>query len=56
MNVRRKEINRFLGSDLLPQVQKAFKQYQSADKATLKQELDKAIEAARALERLTSIQ
>lgn len=49
MNARRDEVNRFLESDLLPQVQKAFKQYQSADKATLKQELDKAIEGARAL-------
>jgi len=52
MNARREEINRFLERDLLPQVQEAFKQYQSADKATLKQELDKAIEAARALQRL----
>jgi adenine-specific DNA-methyltransferase len=49
MNARRDEVNRFLESDLLPQVRKAFKQYQSADKATLKQELDKAIEGARAL-------
>ena len=38
MNARRDEVNRFLESDLLPQVREAFKQYQSADQATLKQE------------------
>lgn len=49
INMRRDDINRFLDSDLLPQVQKAFKQYQSVDKATLKHELGKAIEGARTL-------
>jgi adenine-specific DNA-methyltransferase len=49
MNVRQEEINRFLERDLLPKVQESFKQYQSADKATLKQELDTAVERARAL-------
>ena len=43
MNARREEINRFLERDLLPRVQEAFKQYQSADKATLKQEFDRRI-------------
>jgi adenine-specific DNA-methyltransferase len=44
MNARREEITRFLERDLLPQVREAFKEYQSADEVTLKQELDKAIE------------
>jgi len=49
MNARRDEINRFLGQDLLPQVREAFSEYKSADKALLKQELDKAIDQAKAL-------
>jgi len=49
MNARRDEINRFLEQDLLPQVREAFSEYKSADKALLKQELDKAIEGAKAL-------
>lgn len=49
MNARRDEINRFLEQDLLPQVREAFSEYKSADKSLLKQELDKAIEGAKAL-------
>jgi len=49
MNARRNEINRFLTQDLLPQVRDAFSEYKSADKTLLKQELDKAIEGAKAL-------
>jgi len=49
MNARRDEINRFLTQDLLPQVREAFSEYKSADKALLKQELDKAIDGAKAL-------
>lgn len=49
MNARRNEINRFLTQDLLPQVGEAFNEYRSADKAVLKQELDKAIEGAKKL-------
>ena len=49
MNARREEINHFLEQDLLPQVRVAFSEYKSADKALLKQELDKAIDGAKAL-------
>jgi len=49
MNARRDEISRFLKQDLLPQVREAFNEYKSADKALLKQELDKAIDGAKAL-------
>ncbi|MCC7314056.1 MAG: site-specific DNA-methyltransferase [Planctomycetes bacterium] len=43
MNQKRDEIIRFLDRDLLPQVQEAFKQYKSADKAVLQTELDKLV-------------
>jgi len=49
MNARRDEISHFLKQDLLPQVREAFNEYRSADKATLKQELDKAIDGAKTL-------
>ncbi|MAT13987.1 MAG: site-specific DNA-methyltransferase [Planctomyces sp.] len=49
MNQKRDEIVRFLEKDLLPQVKSAFAQYQSADKAGLQQELDKAITQAQSL-------
>ena len=49
MQDKRAEITQFLEKDLLPQVKAAFAQYQSADKAAIKQDLDKAIEQARAL-------
>jgi adenine-specific DNA-methyltransferase len=41
MNQKRDEVVRFLEKDLLPQVKEAFSHYQSADKATVQQELDK---------------
>lgn len=44
MNQRRDEIVRFLDKDLLPQVQEAFKEYKSADKAELQKQLDKLVE------------
>jgi len=49
MNARRDEINRFLESDLLPQVREAFKKYDSADKTVLKKEIEEAEKGARAL-------
>ncbi|MFH0937912.1 MAG: hypothetical protein V1899_01285 [Planctomycetota bacterium] len=48
MNARRDEIIRFLDSDLLPQVEEAFKQYQSFDKAEIQKELDKLVEGVKA--------
>jgi len=48
MNARREEIIRFLDQDLLPQVQEAFKQYQSADKVELQKKLEKVIEGIKA--------
>lgn len=44
MNQKRDEIVRFLDNDLLPQVQEAFKEYKSADKAELQKQLDKLVE------------
>lgn len=49
MNARREEITRFLERDLLPQVHEAFKQYESSDKASLKEELEEAERGARSL-------
>lgn len=49
MNQKRDEVVRFLEKDLLPQVKAAFGQYKSADKAEVQNELDKAIEQAKAL-------
>ncbi len=46
MNARRDEINRFLESDLLPQVREAFDQYHSADKTVLKKDLKEAEQQA----------
>lgn len=43
MNQKRDEVVRFLDQDLLPQVQQAFQQYKSADKAVLQGELDKLV-------------
>lgn len=48
MNARREEINRFLESDLLPQVREAFGEYKSSDKAEIQKELDKVVEGVRA--------
>lgn len=47
MNAKREEITRFLDKDLLPQVQEAFKEYKSSDKAEIQKELDKVIEGVK---------
>jgi adenine-specific DNA-methyltransferase len=47
MNERRDEINRFLESDLLPQVRKAFGEYKSSDKAEIQKELDKVVDGVK---------
>ena len=44
MNAKRVEIERFLDNDLLPQVKKAFEQYQSSDSIGIKADLDKLIQ------------
>ncbi len=49
MNTKREEITRFLDNDLLPQVQEAFKEYQSSDRASIQTELEKAVEQAKGL-------
>ncbi|MFN8717943.1 MAG: site-specific DNA-methyltransferase [Gemmatimonas sp.] len=43
MHAKREEVTTFLDRDLLPQVQAAFAQYQSADKAEIERELAKVI-------------
>jgi adenine-specific DNA-methyltransferase len=43
MHAKRDEVTTFLDRDLLPQVQAAFAQYQSADKAEIEKELAKVI-------------
>jgi len=48
MNARRDEINRFLESDLLPQVREAFGEYKSSDKAEIQKKLDKIVEGIKA--------
>ena len=48
MNAKRGEITRFLEKDLLPQVEAAFKEYKSSDKAEIQKELDKVIEGVKA--------
>ena len=47
MNTKRVEIERFLDNDLLPQVRKAFEQYQSSDSVGIKTELEKTIQQAK---------
>lgn len=49
MHAKRAEVTTFLDNDLLPQVQQAFAQYQSADKAEVERELAKAVEQAQGL-------
>lgn len=49
MHAKRAEVTKFLDEDLLPQVQQAFAQYQSADKAEIEKELAKAVEQAQGL-------
>lgn len=49
MHAKSAEVTYFLEHELLPQVTAAFAQYQTADKAEIEKQLDKAIEQARAL-------
>ncbi len=49
MHARSKEISQFLDTDLLPQVKASFAAYQSADKADILTELNKAIAQAQSL-------
>ena len=49
LNQKRDEVVQFLEKDLLPQVERAFSQYKSSDKAEIQSELDKAIEQATSL-------
>lgn len=49
MHAKSGEVSTFLERDLLPQVQAAFRQYQSADRVVLERELARAIEQAQAL-------
>jgi adenine-specific DNA-methyltransferase len=47
MNAKRVEVEGFLDNDLLPQVKKAFEQYQSSDSVGIKAELAKTIQQAK---------
>src|SRR5207249_11842595 len=49
MHAKSAEITQFLEKDLLPQVRQAFEQYRPADREELRQELEGAIEQAKAL-------
>lgn len=49
MHAKAGEISQFLEMDLLPQVNDAFSQYETADRAELEKELRKALEQARSL-------
>ena len=49
MHAKSDEITQFLDKDLLPQVQAAFSQYKTSDKAEIEKELAKAIDQAQAL-------
>ena len=49
MHAKSTEVSQFLDKDLLPQVKKAFALYQSADKAEIEKDLNKAIEQAQGL-------
>jgi len=49
MHAKSGEVTQFLEKDLLPQVKKAFEQYQPADKAAIKKKLDQAVAAAESL-------
>ena len=44
MNQKRDEIMRFLGDDLLPQVQEAFQEYQGGDRANIEAQLNETIQ------------
>ena len=50
INQRRDEINRFLDEELLPQVKKAFSEYNDVDKGRMENNLAEAIEEAKRLE------
>lgn len=50
LHAKSTEVSQFLEKELLPQVQAAFTQYQSADKAELEKELRKAMDQARELQ------
>ena len=49
MHAKSTEVSQFLDKDLLPQVKNAFALYQSADKAEIEKDLNKAIEQAQGL-------
>jgi hypothetical protein len=49
LHAKSAEVSQFLDRDLLPQVQEAFAQYKTADKAEIEKELAKAIEQAQGL-------
>lgn len=49
MHARSAEVSQFLDKDLLPQVQAAFGQYRTADKAEIEKALARAIEQAQSL-------
>lgn len=49
MHAKSGEVTQFLEKDLLPQVKKAFEQYQPADKAAIKKKLGQAVAAAESL-------
>ena len=49
MHAKSGEVTQFLDRDLLPQVQAAFAEYKTADKAVIEKDLAKAIEQAQAL-------
>lgn len=49
MHAKSGEVTQFLDRDLLPQVQAAFAEYKTADKAGIERDLAKAIEQAQAL-------
>ena len=48
MNAKRDEITRFLDRDLLPQVQEAFKTYQSSDRVGIQQQLAQVVAGVKA--------
>jgi adenine-specific DNA-methyltransferase len=49
MHAKSAEVSQFLDKDLLPQVQAAFGQYRTADKAEIEKELAKVVEQAQGL-------
>ena len=47
MHAKSAEVTQFLEQDLLPQVQAALSQYQSADKAAIEKQLDETVRRIR---------